>query len=234
MNRFRRILWSRSPAWRGVLVVVVVVTLVLACLVGTSFALSLTLDDEGKLTDVVGEWKDVAAIAQSVVTVVAIVVGGYFAYYKLQLFRELEPHLSITHDISHRFIGDSYVHIAVTANIYNSSRVMIELGDATSSLLMIGPTTDADVERLYGEMFVERTVDYLQWPTLDRIERTWFSNQLTIEPGERHRETYEFIVEAGIDSVIVYTYFSNLNASQGSELEEGWSETTVYDIIVHE
>ena len=46
--------------------------------------------------------KDLAAIIQSVVTVVAIVERGIFAYYKLQIFRVFEPHLSISHEFSHR------------------------------------------------------------------------------------------------------------------------------------
>ena len=66
-------------------------------------------------------------IAQSLVTTIAIVAGGIFAAYKWQVFRESEPHLTITHKVSHRTVGESYVHIAVTAVLHNSSRVHIEL-----------------------------------------------------------------------------------------------------------
>ena len=184
---------ARGQVWRGVLVVGLVVALVLACLVGTSFALSLTLDGEGELTDVVGEWKDVAAIVQSVVTVIAIVVAGYFANYKLQLFRDLEPHLTITHEISHRPVGESYVHLAVTARLHNSSKVKIELREAFFWLLMIAPTTDDDVESLYREVFVDRTEDNLEWPILDEIPRVWERGEVFIEPGERHQEVCEFM-----------------------------------------
>lgn len=64
---------------------------------------------------------EVLGIAQALVTIVAIVAGGSFAAYKWQVFRESEPHLTITHEVSFRRIGESYVHIAVTATLQNNS-----------------------------------------------------------------------------------------------------------------
>ena len=50
------------------------------------------------------EWAD---IFQSLVTILAIIVGGIFALFKLQAFRDFDPHLTISHNVSHRLIGDS-------------------------------------------------------------------------------------------------------------------------------
>ena len=47
------------------------------------------------------------------VTALAVILGAY----KWQVFRESEPHLTITHDVPHRPIGDSYAHIAVTGTL---------------------------------------------------------------------------------------------------------------------
>ena len=218
MNVLRRIFWPRGQAWRGALIV----GAVLVCLVGTFVLLSVTLGSVGRV-------KDVAAIVQSAVAAVAIVAGGIFAYYKLQLFRDLEPHLTITHEVSHRLVGESYVHLAVTARLHNSSRVKIELREAFFSLQLIAPTTDDEAERLYEEVFVETLTDRPQWPTLNRIDRNWVRNRPTIEPGEQYQEICEFIVSADVESVMVYTYFHNSMASE--EAERGWSATTVYDII---
>ena len=64
---------------------------------------------------------------QAIATVVLICVGGIFAYRRLQLFRTFEPHLTISHNIRHRFTGDSYTHIDVTATLHNSSKIHLEL-----------------------------------------------------------------------------------------------------------
>ena len=181
------------------------------------------------------EWKDMAAIAQSVVTVAAIVVGGYFAYYKLQLFRDVEPHLTITHEVSHRRIGESYTHIDVTAQLHNSSKVHIDLLKYTFRLQEMAPVSDTEIERLYAEVFVDRTEgseEYIQWPILDEIQFNKRMGEMVIEPSETHRETFEFIVSAELETVLVYTYFHNSSHSEKSgSAAEGWGATTIYDIL---
>ncbi len=124
-------------------------------------------------------YSDSARMFQAVGAVTVIFVGGMFAYWRLQIFRTFEPHLTISHEVSHRFIGDSYVHIEVTATLHNSSRVKVELREAFFSLQAIAPTTDEDVERLYTEVFVNRDRTSLQWPILNLIEREWLENELT-------------------------------------------------------
>ena len=72
---------------------------------------------------------DWTQIVLSLVTILAIVFGGLFAAVKFELFRDFEPHLTISHTINHRPLGDSHVHIDVRAVLHNSSRVRVELTD---------------------------------------------------------------------------------------------------------
>lgn len=220
MNRLRRILWPRGQAWRGALIVGAVVV----CLIVAFALLNVGLSGAGR-------FKDIAAIVQSSVTAVAIVAGGIFAYYKLQLFRDLETHLTITHEVSHRFIGDSYVHIAVTANLRNSSRVKIELREGRFRLQQIKPTPDEEIQRIFAEVFIDAEYEELQWPILNEVPRFWNERVLIVEPGATHRETQEFIVSSDIESVIIYTYFYNVDFRESSQVAQGWDETTVYDIV---
>ncbi len=220
MDRLGRILWPRGQARRGALIVsAVVVALAVA------FAL-LNVSLSGA-----GRFKDIAAIVQSSVTAVAIVAGGIFAYYKLQLFRDLEPHLTITHEVSHRFVGGSYVHIAVTANLYNSSRVKIELREGFFRLQQVSPVSDDEVERIYAQAFIDEEYEDIQWPILSQVPRTWNEMALIVEPGGSLQETQEFIVSSDTESVIIYTYFYNTEFPQSSQIPEGWGAITVYDII---
>ena len=174
---------------------------------------------------------DSARLFQAVGAVTVIFVGGVFAYWRFQIFRTFQPHLTISHEVSHRLVGDNYVHIAVTASLHNSSRVKVELREAFFSLQGIAPTTNEDVERLYTEMFVNRDRTSLQWPILNLIEREWLENELIIEPGGLHQETCEFIVATGTESVMIYTYFYNPIAPTSGQAAEGWYATTVYDVI---
>ena len=170
--------------------------------------------------------KDLAAIVQSIVTVVAIVGGGAFAYYKLQIFRVFEPHLTISHEVSHRYMGDSYVHIAVTATLHNSSRVKMELRKGFFLLQQLSPLRDEDIEPLYEQVFEDQDYEHIQWPTLEEVEREFGEGDLIVEPGESHPETIEYILPRWHKSVMVYTYFYN----PVSSTPQGWTATNVYDM----
>ena len=180
------------------------------------------------LFDDAGRANDLAGILQGVITAAAVLVGGVYAAYKLQVFRDFAPHLSIAHETSHRLIGGSYLHIFVTATLHNNSKVKIDLGESFFSLQQIAPVSEEDVERLYARVFVDMESDFLQWPILDEVSRAWSGNKMIIEPGEVHREACEFIVSMDVESVIIYTYFYDANDPSPSA---GWSATTVYNIV---
>ena len=83
-----------------------------------------------------------AGIVQALVTVVAIGVGGVWAFYKLEVFREFQPHLTITQETEHRKVGDSYIHISVHATLVNNSKVKIEIRDASFWMQQVAPFPD--------------------------------------------------------------------------------------------
>ena len=173
---------------------------------------------------------DATRIVQASVTAVAIAAGGVFAGVKLQVFRDFAPHLTISHDISHRSIGDSYIHIAVTANLHNSSRVKMDFRRGVFRLQQIGPASDNEVESLYAQIFIDKEHDHFQWPTLDEIVLNWSDGALIVEPGESQSETYEFIVSTNVKSVLIYTYFYNSRSSKFSQAP-GWGRATIYDMV---
>ena len=180
-----------------------------------------------------GELKDAAGIVQAVLTAMAIIGGGLVAAYKLQLFRDFAPHLTITHEVSHRPVGDSYVHIAVKAALHNGSRVKVELRDGFFLLQQIAPVSDPEVEALYDAVFVDRDDADFQWPTLDEVERRWERDECVVEPGEMHQELCEFLVKSDIKTALLYTFFTNSEYPKSSQTQ-GWDAATVYDIIVGE
>ena len=180
-----------------------------------------------KLTDV--NFTDSAKTVQAIGTLVAICIGGIFAYRRFQVFRTLDPHMVISHDVSHRLIGNSYVHISVLATLQNSSKVQIELRKGFFLLQLIAPVSDDEIEPLYGQTFADKEHESIQWPTLEEVNRDWERGELVVEPGESHPETYEFIVSTAVESVMIYTYFYNPRFPQRIQSAEGWGATTIYD-----
>ena len=178
----------------------------------------------------IAKFKDELSVAQSIITILAILVGGVFAILKFQIFRDFEPHLSISQTVSHRFVGSKYVHVGVTSLLNNNSRVGLYLDNGFVRVQKITPTTDADVVALYAQVFLRHELEDLQWPTLDEFQRT-SGERLTIEPGESRQETCEFIISVDVQSILVYTYFYNSRYTPGSRSVQGWGATTFHDII---
>ena len=172
-------------------------------------------------------FKDDVAIVQSIIASFVILGAAIVAIFKFQLFRDFQPHLTITLAVSHRSIGESYVHIAVSATLHNSSKVKMELRDGFVLLQQIGPAPDEEVEALYAQTFVDQESEDILWPTLDEVHRTWDKGTLIIEPGEAHQETCEFIVSSDVRSILAYAYFYNPDSST----PQGWGSTTVHDMI---
>ena len=100
---------------------------------------------------------DSARSIHAIGILVAICIGGVFAYKRLQVFRTFEPHLTISHRVSHRYTGDSYVHIDVTATLYNSSKVQVELREGFSLLQLVAPASDEHIEAIYEARLEDRS-----------------------------------------------------------------------------
>ena len=146
---------------------------------------------------------------------------------KLRIFRDFEPHLTISHAVTHRTIGDSYVHVAVTADLVNSSKVEMRILDGLFRLQHIAPVSDEEVEFILSETSPLKDI---QWPTLIEERRAWSDNEFLIEPGESHQETVEFVIGRDVESVLIYTYFYNSRHTPASPAAEGWGASTVYDM----
>lgn len=198
--------------------------LVLAALAGLSIilaALHWLLPDASR-------FKDLAGSAQSLVTALAIILGGGFAAVKLELFRDFAPHLTIAHEVSHRRVGDSYVHIAVKATLRNSSRVKVDFREGMVLVQQVSPILDEEVAQLFAQWAEKDSPSNFQWQTLYDNRLVWDENALIVEPGESHHELYQFIVAAEVETVIVYTYYYN---SRPAAAAEGWGLATVYDMM---
>ncbi len=163
---------------------------------------------------------------QAIVTAVAIAIAAAFAVFKLQIFRVFAPHLTITQRVSHRRIGESYVHIDVSTRLENSSKIKMELRSGFFHIQQIAPIADRDIEDLYSEVFIDNEAEDILWPVLDIVHRSWDGGVLIIEPGESHQEVCEFIVNARVESVLIYSYFFN----PYSVTPRGWHSTTIRDI----
>ena len=222
---------SRFRQFRRLALDSLVVATTAATIVAMVFLLNLWLTDPDRVNTDISRIGDIAGIVQLSAAAVIIVAGGVFAYRKLQLFRDFEPHLTVTQSATHRTVGAQYVHIAVTATLHNSSKVRIEIRDSFFRLHQIQPLDDEYIEALYAAAFNSETHTDIDWPVLDEAFRRLGPNELVIEPGEYHHEPCEFIVSREVETVLIYSYFYNTDHFDHSRSAQGWTATTVYDLV---
>lgn len=196
---------------------------------------------------------------ESVITIIAIVIAGIFAWRNGIIFRHRSPHINIAHDVTHRFISPSYTHLIVTATLHNSSRVKVEFRDGFVVLQKIAPLNDDEVTQLYAQfsddaVSANEGAEDIQWETLDEMRNVWNKDELIVEPGSAATLTTEFIVPKDIQAVLITTYLYNTRVMgkidnafadiddapkrkhwllRWREIEgtRGWTRTTAYDIF---
>ncbi len=179
---------------------------------------------------------DALSATQAVVTIAVIVAGAILAYYRLEIFRELHPHLTITQEVSSRKISDGYIHIAVRAILSNRSKVAIEITGGEFWIQHIAPFTDPDVENIYGrfgDISDESIPDVsppIPFPSIDMYELECTPGAFIIEPGQIDSETYEFIISNEYQTVSLTAFFEDSTSRSNSEGPQGWTATSVYDL----
>ena len=201
-----------------------------------------------------------AGIAQAAATVVAVALGGVFAWRQGIIFRQGKPHISIVHSITHRQISPQYAHLEVEVALHNSSRVKVEIRDGLFNIEQLSPMTDVEVDGIFAKAFADGKVEQYQppaWGLLYEGLLEWAEGSLIIEPGQTAVETYEYILAGYIGAVLVSTHFCNIQVMgkvpvdvnpRNAEMKRkggfwrkarfwqtagapGWTKTTVHDIV---
>ena len=190
-------------------------------------SLALGLDDSLPLNRA----SDAAGIILGAATVTALVAAGVFAIFKLRLFRAFEPNITVSQEISHSSISDTYIHISVIANLHNSSKVQIGVSEGFFRLQQVSPLSDEEVEELYAEVFTDKKYRDIQWPVLDEVPRAWEEFELALEPGESQYESASFIISRDVESVLVHTYFYDVRHPSSSSQPKGWGTYTAYNLM---
>ena len=166
----------------------------------------------------------------------SLCVGGFVAYRKLETFRDFEPHLTVSHRLSHRPMGPGYRALTVTADLRNDSKVSTSIQSGYFRICWLAPHStenietiidnsrndqnDNDVSTMIGDLNLG-VISYLDLPR---------ERYIIIEPGEIHSETYNFPLRDDVlESVFIETYFENPSWSSEGSSAKFWGARSPYD-----
>lgn len=164
---------------------------------------------------------------QGIVTVLAVVVGGVWAYILFVRRRQRYPRANITQDLLHLDLADGKRLLRVTVRIKNEGEVLLSLASGFCRVQQLLPSSD-DLANALAALPNDRCVDSeVAWPQLAERRVEFRRGEREIEPGESDELCFDFIVDADVEVVSAYTYLKNVEKRRR---EIGWGATSVLDL----
>ncbi len=190
-------------------------------------------------------WLD---IIQSVVTIVAFLIGGFWTYKIYKQKRQKYPRAEIEQQVQSRVLPDQRILLFVDIKLTNIGEVLITPKSLFSQVEKILPLDQQDgdfytLDRAKGETELP-----WQWAKGgERMEKKYEGRNVEIEPGESESFHFEFIIAEPIETVKIYSYINNAfkrepsiskkfkafneHRNKPESKDIGWSTTILYDLI---
>src|SRR5690349_23009918 len=179
-----------------------------------------------------GGYKDQIASVQSLITIIAIFVGGFWSYRVFIQERQSHPRLEIEHKIQHWKISSDQILLSVNEILTNTGPVKVDLRGGTIRVIQVMPLPQPvandlrDVQSKTRHSKAQPSIlEPKVWDVLVDSPRKWKRDKVVIEPGENDVVPNEFIIPANIQVVAVYSYITNPD-----DPKLGWNGLTYYDL----
>lgn len=181
--------------------------------------------------------KDIIESVQAVIATLAIFLGGYWAYSRFIKGRLAHPHANITHQVTHRAVGNGKALLRVIVTIHNVGNVLLTMGESVVRIQQILPLPTGVEEAVReGKTPVNDGESEVRWPLIDSRELDLAKMPIRLEPGESDEIIYDFVLDGCPQTVKVYSHYSSaiigrcaIFSKQRAAL--GWKRATIYDLV---
>lgn len=166
---------------------------------------------------------DIATIIQSLITSGALILGGVWTYWLFVKKRQKYPSAKIEHEISHRPITNDKVLLSVNIIVSNNGNALLSLKEGKIRVNQMLPPKDELLDILTRNKGTRVT----NWQLLSPLVNPIGYKGHEIEPGESQQFLVHYVIDADIQTILVYTYFRNVEKLRRNI---GWTLTTIYDL----
>jgi hypothetical protein len=176
----------------------------------------------------VDEWSAVSDIVSNVATVVALFVGGAWAYLAFVRERTRWPRAEVDLVFSERRLSKKLVLVNVVVRVKNEGRGLMQLTRIRVDLRRVLPMDgDMPAKIRAGEQYGENGVS-TRWPQIKKHERLP-SRRIELEPGETDEFGFDFFIDPAVEVVQTYAFVENVAKRRGKR-PLGWGVTELHDI----
>jgi hypothetical protein len=177
--------------------------------------------------------KDISEISHNFGVIVAMFVGGLWTYRKLIRKREVYPRANVGHQILHKEIDNrNKVLLRITAYVVNIGDTVIELEEGYVRVHQMVPWPTDEINTESNSNVTSACVQdgEVDWPMLSEKTLAWEKDGREIEPGEKDEFHFDFVLDADIKTVVIYSYFRN---KVKPKRDIGWNKATIYEMDNH-
>jgi hypothetical protein len=180
-------------------------------------------------------FQDLVGIVESLVTVAAIVIGGWWSYQLFVKKRLSVPRARLEQELAYRRLTDNNSVLFINLNIINTGEVLLVLEEGRTFVRQILPASETVVEALESNNS-NSDETRLKWPLIS--SKSWKEASIQIEPGENHHIISEAIIPNKVATCLVHSRVSFVEVGQlfpwkiarhNRTSSLGWDVTTIYE-----
>ena len=167
------------------------------------------------------------SIAESIFTILAIIIGGIWTYIMFIKKRERYPRANISHKLYKCLLEDNLlIHLTVT--IENISSVLMTIKSGEVRICQILPVPQS-IKELIDETsdIVKKNANEAPWPEMSIREFLEDKKPIEIEPKEIDCLHFDFIIPKNVELIEVYSHLENIKKPKK---EIGWNTTTLHKV----
>lgn len=163
---------------------------------------------------------------ESLITITAIILGGFWTYLLFIKHREKYPKALIRHKI-HQINVENEILIRLTIQIENIGGVILPITSGEVWLQQWRPVDNSVKEAIDSFKILDATnKTEIGWPIIDKRTFNYnHENDYELEPGEIDKFEFDFITEKAVDVIQFYTHIENAKKSN-----KGWNNTSIHKL----
>ncbi|MBI3173124.1 MAG: hypothetical protein HYZ25_05355 [Chloroflexi bacterium] len=168
-------------------------------------------------------------IAQSLTTILAIIIGGIWSYVLFVSRRQKYPRAKIEHQVAFHPVVPGKLILSLDTTVINQSDALLSLASWEIKAKQMLPPTEQLAQFLLLESKEKPPIapEIIVWDTIAARKEEHKKGLFEIEPGEQHQFHLDFLINADVSTILVESFFNNA-AKRGKPV--GWSLTTIHDI----
>jgi len=179
--------------------------------------------------------KTVSDVAANGVTIAALLIGGFWAYWAFVRERTRWPRAAVSLLITDRDLTDERALLQVKVLVHNLGGLRITARELRVDVHQVLPLGKEVLGKVKREDLVPEKGTEAEWPLLSngfRVQEWGGEGQgrcPEIEPGESEEFCFDLVVPRSLETVHVYAYLRNAKRRRRREL--GWSVTAFHALL---